>query len=50
VNDEVNDMVEEEGNLVFDKIQQNKFAFLVIKGNYYDKLNGAMEKMNEEAN
>ena len=39
VNSDIVEMIEEENNLVSEKVSQSKFAYLVIKHRYYDKLN-----------
>ena len=41
-------MIEEENNLVSEKVSQSKFAYLVIKHRYYDKLNQEFEALNSE--
>ena len=48
VNDEIIEMIEEENNLVSEKVSQSKFAYLVIKHRYYDKLNAEFEALNRE--
>lgn len=41
-------MIEEESSLVSEKVSQSKFAYLVIKHRYYDKLNSEFEALNRE--
>ena len=48
INDDIVDMIEEENGLVTDKVGQSKFAYLVIKHRYYDKLNDEFERLNKE--
>ena len=48
INDDIVDMIEEENNLVTEKVCQSKFAYLVIKHGYYDKLNREFERLNKE--
>ena len=46
VSDDLIDMIEEENNIVSDKILQSKFAYMVIKHRYYDRVNEGFEKFN----
>ena len=48
INDDIVDMIEEENSLVSDKVSQSKFAYLVIKHRYYDKLNEDFFRLNKE--
>ena len=48
INDDIIDMIEEENSLVTEKVCQSKFAYLVIKHRYYDKLNDEFERLNKE--
>ena len=47
VSDDLIDMIEEENNIVGDKILQSKFAYMVIKHRYYDRVNEGFEKFNQ---
>ena len=42
-------MIEEENTLVNEKISQSKFAYLVIKHQYYTNLNKGFELFNKRA-
>ena len=46
VNDEICDLIEDENGLVSDKIHNSKFAYLVIKHGYYNKLISSFAKFN----
>ena len=46
INDDIIDMIEEENSLVNEKISQSKFAYLVIKHQYYGNLNSGFEQFN----
>ena len=47
VSDDIVDLIEEENTIVGDKILHSKFAYMVIKHKYYDKLNSGFERYNE---
>ena len=47
MSDELVDMIEEENNIVGDKILHSKFAYMVIKHRYYNRVNDGFEKYNE---
>ena len=49
INDDIIDMIEEENSLVNEKISQSKFAYLVIKHQYYGNLNSGFEQFNRQA-
>ncbi len=48
VNDELVEMIEDENNLIETKVNTNKFAYLVIKHAYYNRLDGGFQKMNQQ--
>ena len=48
VNDELVEMIEDESNLIETKVNSNKFAYLVIKHAYYNRLDGGFQKMNQQ--
>ena len=47
VSDDIVDMIEEENTIVGDKILHSKFAYMVIKHKYYDRVNKGFERFNE---
>ena len=49
VNDNLIEYVEDEHCQVSEKIQQSKFAYLVMKHNYYRKVNDKFTSFNEWA-
>mmetsp|Transcript_37195 Transcript_37195/g.45427 ORF Transcript_37195/g.45427 Transcript_37195/m.45427 type:complete len:93 (+) Transcript_37195:446-724(+) len=47
VNDNLVDYIEEEHNTISEKLSQSKFAYLVIKSNYYSQVNEKFTAFNE---
>ena len=45
--DDIIDLVEEENNIVGEKILHSKFAYMVIKHKYYDRVNDGFERFND---
>ena len=47
MSDDLVDLIEDENNTVGDKILHSKFAYMVIRHKYYDRVNQGFEKYNK---
>jgi len=46
INDDLLDIIEEERSVVEEKVESNKYAYLVLKHSYYDRLDSGFQKLN----